>query len=101
MTMTRQLRVVIPGGSGQVGTILAQHFHADGHHVTVLARSKYAARWPVVMWNGTTLGNWTSTLDSADVLINCLGRRAQKSVAGSWRRYGLSIQFGTCGLGRR
>jgi uncharacterized protein (TIGR01777 family) len=74
MTMTRQLRIVIAGGSGQVGTILAQHFHADGHHVTVLARSKYAAPWPVVKWDGTTLGDWTSTLDGADVLINMSGR---------------------------
>ena len=74
MTMSRQLRIVIPGGSGQVGTILAHHFHADGHHVTVLARSKYVAPWPVVKWDGTTLGDWTSTLDGADVLINMSGR---------------------------
>jgi uncharacterized protein len=70
MTVSRQLRIVIPGGSGQVGTILARHFHAQGHHVTVLARSKHAAPWPVVMWDG----DWTSTLDGADVLINMSGR---------------------------
>ena len=74
MTMTRPLRIVIPGGSGQVGTILARHFHAQGHHVTVLARSKRAAPWPVVKWDGTTLSDWTSTLDGADVLINMSGR---------------------------
>ncbi len=74
MTTTRQLRIVIPGGSGQVGTILARHFHTQGHHVTVLARSKRAAPWPVVKWDGTTLGDWTSALDGADVLINMSGR---------------------------
>ena len=79
MTMTRQLRIVIPGGSGQVGTILARHFHAQGHHVTVLARKKRPllrkpVPWQVVVWDGTTLGDWTSTLDGADVLINMSGR---------------------------
>ena len=72
--MTRKLRIVIPGGSGQVGTILARHFHAQGHHVTVLARNRHGAHWPVVVWDGTTLGDWTSTLNGADVLINMSGR---------------------------
>jgi hypothetical protein len=74
MTMSRHLRIVIPGGSGQVGTILAQHFHSQGHHVTVLARKKRVTPWPIVLWDGTTLGDWTSTLDGADVLINMSGR---------------------------
>ena len=72
--MTRPLHIVIPGGSGQVGTILARHFHAQGHHVTVLARNRHGAHWPVVVWDGTTLGDWTSTLNGADVLINMSGR---------------------------
>ena len=32
------MKVVIPGGSGQVGTILARCFHANGHDVVVLSR---------------------------------------------------------------
>ena len=36
------MKVVIPGGSGQVGTILARHFHRQGHSVTVLSRSPAA-----------------------------------------------------------
>ena len=30
------MKIVIPGGTGQVGHILARHFHAQGHDVTVL-----------------------------------------------------------------
>ena len=30
------MRIVIPGGTGQVGQILARHFHSQGHDVTVL-----------------------------------------------------------------
>ena len=33
-----EMKIVIPGGSGQVGTILARAFHADGHDVVVLSR---------------------------------------------------------------
>lgn len=72
--MTRQLHIVIPGGSGQVGTILARHLHAQGHHVTVLARNKHTVPWQIIVWDGTSLGDWAATLDGADVLINLSGR---------------------------
>ena len=34
----RVMKIVIPGGSGQVGRVLARHFHSQGHAVTVLSR---------------------------------------------------------------
>ena len=37
------MKIVIPGGSGQVGTILARAFHSEGHEVVVLSRSPRAA----------------------------------------------------------
>jgi uncharacterized protein len=40
---TRPLRVVLPGGSGQVGTVVARHFHAQGHTVVVLTRKPDSA----------------------------------------------------------
>ncbi len=27
---TQPLRIVLPGGSGQVGSVLARHFHSQG-----------------------------------------------------------------------
>jgi uncharacterized protein len=72
--MTRQLHIVIPGGSGQVGTVLARHLHAQGHHVTVLARNNHTVPWQVVVWDGTSAGDWAATLEGADVLINLSGR---------------------------
>ena len=79
--MTRQLHIVIPGGSGQVGTILARHLHAQGHHVTVLARNKHTVPWQIIVWDGTSLGDWAATLDGADVLINLSGRSAHIAYA--------------------
>ena len=72
--MNGSLRIVIPGGSGDIGTILARRFHADGHRVTVLSRSSGPAPWQVLPWDGRTLGAWRNSLDGSDVCINLTGR---------------------------
>src|SRR5208283_167063 len=71
---SRPLRIVIPGGSGQVGQVLAMHFQKRGHHVTVLTRLPYAASWQTVHWDGRQPGPWTEYLEGADVCINLAGR---------------------------
>jgi len=68
------MKIVIPGGSGQVGQILARHFHARGHMVTVLSRSPRPAPWRVVSWDGATPGGWISEVEQSDVCINLAGR---------------------------
>src|ERR1035438_6792979 len=68
------MRIVIPGGSGQVGHILARYFHARGHAVTVLSRSPRPAPWRVVGWDGRTAGDWLADLEQSDVCINLAGR---------------------------
>ncbi len=70
----RPLRIVIPGGSGQVGQVLAWHFLERGHHVTVLTRGPYTAPWQTVHWDGEQIGPWTEHLEGADVCINLAGR---------------------------
>jgi len=69
-----RLRIVIPGGSGQVGQVLARYFQQRGHHVTVLTRGPFAAPWNTVHWDGQTIGSWTEHLEGADVCINLAGR---------------------------
>ena len=68
------MRIIIPGGSGQVGTILARHFHANGHEVIVLSRKPQRAPWRTVAWDARTVGSWIKELDGADVVINLAGR---------------------------
>jgi uncharacterized protein len=68
------MKVVIPGGSGQVGTILARALHRDGHDVVVLSRRRDVQPWRVVVWDGATLGNWKREIDGCDVVINLAGR---------------------------
>ncbi len=68
------MRVVIPGGSGQVGTVLARAFQRDGHDVVVVSRSPAPAPWRVVSWDGASAGEWTNEVDGADVVVNLAGR---------------------------
>ena len=68
------MKIVIPGGAGQVGRMLSRAFFADGHEVVVFSRQKGKASCRTVTWNGETLGDWSRELDGADVLINLAGR---------------------------
>ncbi len=70
----RPLRIVIPGGSGQVGQVLARFFQERGHHVSVFTRGPYTAPWQTVHWDGAHAGPWTEHLEGADVCINLAGR---------------------------
>jgi uncharacterized protein (TIGR01777 family) len=68
------LKVVIPGGSGQVGRTLARHFLAAGHRVTVLSRDPQSAPWRVAAWDPSAPGPWIQELEGSDVCINLAGR---------------------------
>jgi uncharacterized protein len=70
----RFMKIVIPGGSGQVGTLLARAFVADSHEVVMLSRQIREAPWKMVRWDGETLGDWKREVDGADVVINLAGR---------------------------
>ncbi len=69
------MKIIIPGGTGQVGQILARNFLKQGHEVVLFSRSKnptLAGR--IVNWDGeTTEGNWVQELEGADVLLNMAG----------------------------
>lgn len=66
------MKVVIPGGTGQVGTILNRGLTAAGHEVVVLTRRPVSERQ--VGWDGRTLGAWAEQVDGSDVVINLAGR---------------------------
>jgi uncharacterized protein (TIGR01777 family) len=68
------VKVVIPGGSGQVGTVLARAFHGEGHNVVVLTREPSPAPWRTVGWDAASAGAWAEELEGADAVINLAGR---------------------------
>ncbi|MBC8044640.1 MAG: TIGR01777 family protein [Rhizobacter sp.] len=68
------MKVVIAGGTGQIGTMLARAFQKSGDEVVVLSRTPAAATWRQVRWDAETLGDWTTEIDGADVVVNLAGR---------------------------
>lgn len=69
------MKVVIPGGSGHVGTILARAFHERGDEVIVLSRTPTnMLPWRVVQWDGETRGDWAAEFNGAQVVINLAGQ---------------------------
>ena len=69
-----KLRIVLVGGSGQVGNILARYFHGAGHELTLISRSASSAPGRLVHWDGVNQGDWIAELEGVDVLINLAGR---------------------------
>ena len=69
-------KVVIPGGSGFLGGILAPWLAARGWNVVVLSRRNAPTtdRERVVPWDGRSLGDWAAELEQAAAVVNLAGR---------------------------
>ena len=67
------MKIVIPGGSGYVGTVLARALHKQ-NEVVVLSRRQRKTPWRTVSWDGETLGDWTQEFEAADAVINLAGQ---------------------------
>ena len=67
------MKIVIPGGTGQVGRVLSRMLRARGDDVVVLSRGG-TSEAHVVPWDGAKLGSWAAEIDGADVVINLAGR---------------------------
>ncbi|WP_432505471.1 epimerase [Kineococcus arenarius] len=70
------MKVVIPGGTGQVGGVLRRALAQRGDEVVVLSRRPERLEdgaWHV-LWDGRTLGAWAAELDGADAVVNLAGR---------------------------
>ncbi len=68
------MKIILPGGSGQVGSLLARAFHTGGHDITVLSRQPTSSPWHTAAWDGENLGPWAETFEGADVVINLAGK---------------------------
>ncbi|TDB90776.1 DUF1731 domain-containing protein [Actinomadura sp. KC216] len=66
------MKIVIPGGTGQVGTILDRALTAANHDVVILTRTPRRDR--EIRWDGETLGPWADAIDGSDLVINLAGR---------------------------
>lgn len=72
------MRVLIGGGSGLIGSALANSLAADDHEVIVLSRSPALVRGlgprvQVEGWDARTAAGWGSLVDGADAIVNLAG----------------------------
>lgn len=70
------MKIVVPGGSGQVGRVLVPALRADGHEVVVLSRGarEVPGASRTVRWDARSLGAWAGELEGADAVIGLAGR---------------------------
>ena len=73
------MKIILPGGNGQVGRMLIRAFRREGHECVVLTRNPASRVRPAsasreVFWDGRTLGPWTTELEDTAAVINLAGR---------------------------
>lgn len=69
-------KIVIAGGTGFLGSCLANHYHKNGTQVFILTRGREhsAGNTQYVQWDGKNKGTWAAILENTDVLINLNGK---------------------------
>jgi uncharacterized protein len=69
-------KIILAGGSGYLGTVLAHYFKPLAKDIVIFSRK---ARMPdehvrTVVWNGKDKGDWVHELDGAELLVNLSGK---------------------------
>lgn len=81
------MKILIPGGTGLLGSALCKYLVEHGHAVWVLSRnpSTVADRAGVrfVGWDGRTASGWVSVVNEVDAIINLAGENIG---AGRWTK---------------
>jgi uncharacterized protein (TIGR01777 family) len=69
-------KIILAGGNGYLGTVLAKHFSNMADEVIILARKPQAATGNIktLVWDGQTIGDWATKLQDADLLVNLCGK---------------------------
>ncbi|HEY8399679.1 MAG TPA: TIGR01777 family oxidoreductase [Cytophagaceae bacterium] len=69
-------KVILAGGSGYLGSVLADYYKTKAKEVIILTRGKSRREANIVFinWDGKTRGAWCEYLENADLLINLTGK---------------------------
>jgi uncharacterized protein (TIGR01777 family) len=69
-------RIILAGGSGFLGNVLAKKFVQHDYEVVVLTRSPHERSDGAkeIFWDAKSPGDWTKSIDGAEVIINLVGK---------------------------
>jgi len=69
-------KIVLAGGNGYLGTVLAAHFKDVADEVVILSRKPRIAHGNIstVVWDAKQEGDWCAALQGADLLVNLCGK---------------------------
>lgn len=70
------MKIIIAGGSGEIGSYLTKYFAAKGNEIVILSRHHHPSTINVrtVVWDAKTLGPWKDALEGAEMIINLAGK---------------------------
>jgi uncharacterized protein len=69
-------KIILAGGSGQMGTAIASHFKTKCKEIIILSRqpTKIQDNIRTITWDGKIIGDWYKEIEGADILINLTGK---------------------------
>ncbi|WP_316796837.1 TIGR01777 family oxidoreductase [Pedobacter agri] len=69
-------KIILAGGNGYLGGLLAKHFTNLAEEIIILARKPQPQNGNIktIVWDGKTEDAWIKELDNADLLVNLCGK---------------------------
>lgn len=69
-------KIILTGGNGYLGGVLAGYYRHIAEEVIILSRKPKAAEGNIktLLWNGIHQGEWVKEMEGADMLINLCGK---------------------------
>jgi uncharacterized protein len=69
-------KIILAGGNGYVGTVLANYYREFAEEVIILSRTPKLPDGNIktLVWDGKTKGDWAGELSGAELLVNLCGK---------------------------
>jgi len=69
-------KIVLAGGNGYLGGVLAGYYRHIAEEVIILSRKPKATDHNIktILWDGKTKGDWIQEIEGADMLVNLCGK---------------------------
>ncbi|MBC6415081.1 MAG: TIGR01777 family protein [Bdellovibrionales bacterium] len=71
------MRILLAGGTGQIGQILEKEYVNRGYKVFILTRTPVKENH--ILWDGKSVGKWSEKLEGLDLIINLAGQSVKCS----------------------